>query len=58
MIGAEQSLLSFMDAPVVVGDPDGAAVYVNPAFEARFEMIIHLISSVNFHLALSRANHR
>lgn len=38
MIGAEQSLLSFMDAPVVVGDPDGAAVYVNPAFEARFDV--------------------
>ena len=33
---AERSLLSFLDAPVVVGDPDGRAVYVNPAFEARF----------------------
>ena len=32
----ERSLLSFLDAPVVVGDPDGNAVYVNPAFEARF----------------------
>jgi len=32
----EQSLLSFLDAPVIVGDPDGLAVYVNPAFEARF----------------------
>jgi PAS domain S-box-containing protein len=32
----ERSLLSFLDAPVVVGDPDGRAVYVNPAFEARF----------------------
>ncbi|HEX2486535.1 MAG TPA: PAS domain-containing protein [Myxococcota bacterium] len=33
---AERSLLSFLDAPVVVGDPDGRAVYVNPAFEERF----------------------
>jgi len=38
VIGAEQSLLSFLDAPVVVGDPDGTAVYVNPAFEARFDV--------------------
>ena len=38
MNGAEQSLLSFIDAPVVVGDPDGSAVYVNPAFEARFDV--------------------
>ncbi|MDJ0851091.1 MAG: PAS domain-containing protein [Myxococcota bacterium] len=30
------SLLSFIDAPVVVGDPDGTAAYVNPAFEACF----------------------
>jgi hypothetical protein len=29
-------LLSFLDAPVVVGDPDGRAAYVNPAFEACF----------------------
>lgn len=33
----DQSLLSFLDAPVVVGDPEGRAVYVNPAFEAAFE---------------------
>jgi len=38
MIGAEQSLLSFLDAPVLVGDPDGTAVYANPAFEARFDV--------------------
>ena len=30
------SLLSFLDAPLVVGDPDGRAAYVNPAFEVRF----------------------
>ncbi len=29
------SLLSFIDAPVVVGDPEGCVVYLNPAFEAR-----------------------
>jgi PAS domain S-box-containing protein len=34
--GAEGSLLGFLDAPVVVGDPEGGAVYVNPAFQARF----------------------
>jgi PAS domain-containing protein len=33
-IGA--SLLTFLDAPVVVGDPDGRTAYVNPAFAARF----------------------
>jgi hypothetical protein len=27
------SLLSFLDAPVLVGDPEGRAAYVNPAFE-------------------------
>jgi hypothetical protein len=37
MIGAERSLLSHLDAPIVVGDPDGRTVYVNPAFESRFE---------------------
>lgn len=30
------SLLSFIDAPVVVGDPEGRAAYVNPAFEGLF----------------------
>lgn len=34
----ERSLLSFLDAPVVVGDPEGRAVYVNPAFEERFDV--------------------
>ena len=36
MIGSEQSLLSHLDAPIVVGDPDGNTVYLNPAFESRF----------------------
>jgi nitrogen-specific signal transduction histidine kinase len=30
------SLLTFIDAPVVVGDPEGRTAYVNPAFTARF----------------------
>jgi len=30
------SLLSFLDAPIVVGDPEGHVIYVNPAFERRF----------------------
>ncbi|MBW2268182.1 MAG: PAS domain-containing protein [Deltaproteobacteria bacterium] len=35
---SQASLLSFLDAPVVVGDPDGSAAYVNPAFETRFSV--------------------
>jgi nitrogen-specific signal transduction histidine kinase len=35
--GADHSLLAWLDAPIVVGDPQGRAVYANPAFEARFE---------------------
>jgi hypothetical protein len=30
------SLLTFIDAPVVVGDPEGRTAYVNPAFATRF----------------------
>lgn len=30
------SLLTFLDTPVLVGDPDGRAAYVNPAFERAF----------------------
>ncbi len=40
MIGAERTLLSYLDAPVVIGDPDGRAVYANPAFELRFERAV------------------
>lgn len=35
---SQPSLLSFLDAPVVVGDPDGRAAYVNPTFETRFSV--------------------
>jgi len=31
-----RSLLTFLDAPVVVGDPEGRTAYANPAFAARF----------------------
>ncbi len=34
--GTPPSLLDYLDAPVLVGDPDGCTVYVNPAFEAHF----------------------
>lgn len=30
------SLLDYIEAPVVVGDQDGSAAYVNPAFASRF----------------------
>jgi nitrogen-specific signal transduction histidine kinase len=36
--GIDRSLLSFLDVPVLVGDPEGFTVYVNPAFEERFEV--------------------
>lgn len=36
MSASLHSLLSYLDAPVVVGDPQGRAVYANPAFEACF----------------------
>ena len=36
MTASSRSLLDFVDAAIVVGDPDGGAVYVNPAFESRF----------------------
>ncbi|HVN37909.1 MAG TPA: PAS domain-containing protein [Myxococcota bacterium] len=33
---ATRSLMDFVDTPVLVGDPDGRAVYVNPCFERAF----------------------
>ncbi len=38
MSGSSTSLLTFLDAPVIVVDPDGRVVYVNPAFESSFSM--------------------
>jgi PAS domain S-box-containing protein len=37
-MAGSRSLLDYLDAPVVVGDPDGRAVYVNPAFERAFSV--------------------
>ena len=37
MANASRSLMDFIDTPVLVGDPEGRAVYVNPAFERHFE---------------------
>ena len=34
MTEPSRSLLDFIDSPILVGDPDGRVVYVNPAFES------------------------
>ncbi len=33
-----RSLLDYLDAPVLVGDPDGRVVHLNPSFESRFNV--------------------
>ena len=33
-----RSLVDFVDAPVLVGDPEGRAAYANPAFEREFKV--------------------
>lgn len=38
MSASSPSLLSFLETPVVVGDPDGRAVFVNPSFETSFRV--------------------
>ncbi len=38
MSDVSRSLLDFIDTPILVGDPDGRAVYVNPAFERAFHL--------------------
>ena len=30
------SLLNFLDAPLMIGDPEGRVIWVNPAFEQTF----------------------
>jgi len=35
-----RSLLDYLDAPILVGDPDGRVVHLNPAFESRFEIAL------------------
>ena len=36
MISSSRSLMDFIQTPILVGDPEGRAVYVNPAFETDF----------------------
>ena len=36
MTSGSRSLMDFVDAPMLVGDPEGLVVYVNPAFEREF----------------------
>lgn len=38
--------MDFVDAPVLVGDPEGRAVYVNPAFERDFKAAKESITGV------------
>jgi transcriptional regulator with PAS, ATPase and Fis domain len=33
-----RSLLDYVDAPILVGDPDGRVVHLNPSFESRFQI--------------------
>lgn len=35
-LGGANSLLNFLDAPIVVGDPEGRVIFLNPAFERAF----------------------
>lgn len=37
MNASSASLLEFLDEPVIVGDPEGRVIYVNPAFAESFE---------------------
>lgn len=43
MSGVSRSLLTYLDSPVVVGDPDGRAAYVNPAFESSFSVSLESV---------------
>lgn len=36
--GKSRSLLSYVETPMLVADPDGCAVYANPCFEVRFAL--------------------
>ncbi|MBW2542658.1 MAG: PAS domain-containing protein [Deltaproteobacteria bacterium] len=37
---SSRSLLDYVDAPVLVGDPDGRVVHLNPSFESRFQITL------------------
>jgi nitrogen-specific signal transduction histidine kinase len=41
-----KSLLDFIQAPVLVGDPDGRVIYVNPAFETDFLVPVEEVSGL------------
>ena len=38
MLEPARSLLDYLELPVLVGDPDGLTVYVNPHFETCFSV--------------------
>jgi PAS fold len=47
MSGGSRSLMDFVDTPVLVGDPDGRAVYVNPSFEREFRTSRESVTGVS-----------
>ena len=46
MISGAKSLLDFIQTPVLVGDPDGRVIYVNPAFETDFLVPVEEVSGL------------
>ena len=46
MATSPRSLMDFVDTPVLVGDPDGRAVYVNPSFEKAFSQSKEQVTGV------------
>jgi len=36
VVTGSRSLMDFVEAPLLVGDPDGRVVYVNPSFDQEF----------------------
>jgi PAS domain-containing protein len=34
------SLLDYLDSPILVGDPDGRVIHLNPSFESRFNVSV------------------
>jgi nitrogen-specific signal transduction histidine kinase len=46
VISGSKSLLDFIQTPVLVGDPDGRVIYVNPAFETDFLVPVEEVSGL------------
>ena len=46
MSSGSKSLLDFIQTPVLVGDPDGRVIYVNPAFETDFLVPVEEVSGL------------